>query len=69
VERVQSNEWPVVYAAHLIGIAAGFVTMLGLLTMYLPTTPKRAALVALIFHLLLLGIAIGTALVIYLVAW
>jgi hypothetical protein len=59
--RDRSDDGPIAVAAHLIGLVAGFLTLLALLASSLPTTPRRAALAALIFHLLLLAIAAGLA--------
>jgi hypothetical protein len=54
-------------AAHLFGIATGFLVMMALLAALLPTTPKRAAVAALLFHLLLLTLGAMIAVVLFVV--
>jgi len=55
----------VVVAAHLLGISAGFLVMMAFLASLLPTTPKRAALTALLFHLLLLAFGVTVAVILF----
>lgn len=54
--------------AHLIGTAAGFLTMTGLLASMLPTTPKRAALASLFTYLVVVVIAVVVFVLLSLVA-
>jgi len=54
-------------AAHLLGIAAGFLVMMAFLASLLPTTAKRAALAALLFHLILLALGAMIAVILFVV--
>lgn len=66
--RDRSDDWLISAASHLIGLGAGFVVLLGLLSSLLPTTPRRAALAVLIFYLLLLAIALMVSALIFVVS-
>lgn len=61
------DDWPIEVAAHLIGFAAGFIALIGLLAAFLPTTPGRATRVAVLFYLMLLGIVLAIGALFYLV--